>query len=96
MPPLATLLLCLIPLSAVAQTDPTPRMQQIVNSYVGDKTFMGTVLVVKEGHTLIDQATAPRTSSGTFPTPPPPSSASDPSLSSSPQPASFYCKSAAS
>jgi CubicO group peptidase (beta-lactamase class C family) len=30
-------------------------MQQIVNSYVGDKTFMGTVLVVKEGHTLIDQ-----------------------------------------
>jgi CubicO group peptidase (beta-lactamase class C family) len=30
-------------------------MQQIVNSYVGDKTFMGTILVVKDGHTLIAQ-----------------------------------------
>jgi len=55
MRPLATLLLCLTPLSALAQTDPTPRMQQIIASYTGDKAFMGTVLVVKNGHTLIDQ-----------------------------------------
>lgn len=55
MRPLATLLLCLTPLSALAQTDPTPRMQQIIANYTSDKSFMGTVLVVKDGHTLIDQ-----------------------------------------
>jgi len=55
---LAAFLLCLVPLSALAQTpaaDPTPRMQQIIASYTGDKSFMGTVLVVKDGKTLIDQ-----------------------------------------
>lgn len=54
---LATAFLCLILASipALAQTDPTPRMQQIIASYVGDKFFMGSVLVVKDGHTLIDQ-----------------------------------------
>ncbi|WP_035348731.1 serine hydrolase [Edaphobacter aggregans] len=51
----AAVLLCLTPLSALAQTNPTPRMQQIIASYAGEKTFMGTVLVVKDGHTLIDQ-----------------------------------------
>ena len=30
-------------------------MQQIVAGYTSDKTFMGTVLVVKDGNTLIDQ-----------------------------------------
>jgi CubicO group peptidase (beta-lactamase class C family) len=30
-------------------------MQQIIASYVDDKSFMGTVLVVKDGHALIDQ-----------------------------------------
>jgi CubicO group peptidase (beta-lactamase class C family) len=30
-------------------------MQQIIANYVDDKTFMGNVLVVKDGHTLIDQ-----------------------------------------
>lgn len=53
---LATLLLCLAPLSTLAQaSDPTPRMQQIIASYTADKTFMGTVLVAKDGKTLIDQ-----------------------------------------
>src|SRR5215475_1818203 len=54
---LIALLLCLIPASTVAhaQSDPTPRMQQIIASYVGDKSFMGTVLVIKDGKTLIDQ-----------------------------------------
>jgi CubicO group peptidase (beta-lactamase class C family) len=57
MRPLATLLLCLTPLSAAAaQTpDPTPRIQQIITSYVNDKSFMGTILVVKDGKTVIDQ-----------------------------------------
>jgi CubicO group peptidase (beta-lactamase class C family) len=55
MRPLAALLLCLAPLSALAQTDPTPRIQQIIASYVDSKTFMGTILVVKDGHTLVDQ-----------------------------------------
>jgi CubicO group peptidase (beta-lactamase class C family) len=35
--------------------DPVPRMQQIIQSYVADKSFMGTVLVVKGDKTLIDQ-----------------------------------------
>lgn len=55
MRPLAALLLCLAPLATLAQTDPTPRMKQIIANYVDDKSFMGTVLVVKDGHTLIDQ-----------------------------------------
>jgi CubicO group peptidase (beta-lactamase class C family) len=55
MRPLAALLLCLTPLSALAQSDPTPRMQQIIASYTDTRTFMGTVLVVKDGKTLIDQ-----------------------------------------
>jgi CubicO group peptidase (beta-lactamase class C family) len=55
MRPLAILLLCLAPLAAHAQTDPVPRMQQIVANYTNDKSFMGSVLVVKDGHTLIDQ-----------------------------------------
>ena len=55
MRPLAALLLCLTPLSALAQADPTLRMQQIIASYTGDKTFMGTILVVKDGKALIDQ-----------------------------------------
>lgn len=33
----------------------SPRMQQVVNSFVADKSFMGTVLVVKDGKTLLDQ-----------------------------------------
>ena len=35
--------------------DPTPRMQQIIQSYVTDKTFMGTVLVSRDGTLLINQ-----------------------------------------
>ena len=41
-------------LPALAQ-NPTPRMQQIIQSFVTDKTFMGTVLVVKDDRTIIDQ-----------------------------------------
>ncbi len=52
---IAAAILCFAPLSALAQADPTPRMQQIIASYTGDKSFMGSVLVVKDGHTLIDQ-----------------------------------------
>lgn len=55
MRPLAALLLCLAPLSSLAQINPAPRMQQIIASYVDDKSFMGSVLVIKDGHTLIDQ-----------------------------------------
>ena len=58
--PLATLILCLVPFCVSAQTqkpasDLVVRMQQIIANYVDDKSFMGTVLVVKDGHTLIDQ-----------------------------------------
>jgi CubicO group peptidase (beta-lactamase class C family) len=35
--------------------DPTPRMRQIVQSYVTDKTFMGTVLVSRDGKPLINE-----------------------------------------
>jgi len=38
-----------------AATDPSARMQQIIKSYVDDKSFMGTVLVVKDGKTLVKQ-----------------------------------------
>jgi CubicO group peptidase (beta-lactamase class C family) len=51
----ATILLCLAPAVALAQTATAPRMQQIIASYVDDKTFMGTILVVKDNKTLIDQ-----------------------------------------
>jgi len=55
---IAASVLCLAPVVALTQSttsDPTPRMQQIIASYANDKTFMGTVLVVKDGHTLVDQ-----------------------------------------
>jgi CubicO group peptidase (beta-lactamase class C family) len=35
--------------------DPTPRMQEIIQSYVSAKTFMGSVLVSKDGRLLINQ-----------------------------------------
>jgi CubicO group peptidase (beta-lactamase class C family) len=35
--------------------DPTARMQQVIQSYVANKTFMGTVLVVKDGKPLINE-----------------------------------------
>ncbi len=35
--------------------DPTPRMQQIIQSYVTNKTFMGAVLVSSDGKLLINQ-----------------------------------------
>jgi CubicO group peptidase (beta-lactamase class C family) len=35
--------------------DPTARMQQVIRSYVDDKTFMGTVLVVKDGKPLVNE-----------------------------------------
>ncbi len=35
--------------------DPTARMQQIIQSYVDNKQFMGTILVVTDGKTLINQ-----------------------------------------
>jgi CubicO group peptidase (beta-lactamase class C family) len=54
------LLLCLSSLAAFAQaqlraSNPTARMQQVIANYVDDKSFMGTVLVVQDGTTLIDQ-----------------------------------------
>jgi CubicO group peptidase (beta-lactamase class C family) len=57
---LAALLLCLVSACSLAQTqktasEPTPRMQQIIKSYTDDKSFMGTVLVIKDGNTFIDQ-----------------------------------------
>jgi len=52
---LAAFLLCLAPLSALAQTNPTPRIQQIIASYVDEKTFMGSVLVAKDGKVILDQ-----------------------------------------
>jgi CubicO group peptidase (beta-lactamase class C family) len=55
----ALAILCLVPLSSVrAQSsvqDPVARMQQVIQSEVANKTFMGTVLVVKDGKTLVNQ-----------------------------------------
>lgn len=55
----AATLLCLTSITALAQAqkpaaDPQARMRQIIASYVDDKSFMGTVLVVKDGKTLIN------------------------------------------
>jgi CubicO group peptidase (beta-lactamase class C family) len=53
----AIAILALLP-SARAQSpaqDPTARMQQVIRSYVDNKTFMGTVLVVKDGKPLINE-----------------------------------------
>ncbi|HEY6413666.1 MAG TPA: serine hydrolase [Edaphobacter sp.] len=50
---LASLLL-LFAINAGAQ-DPTPRMQQVIHSYVANKSFMGSVLVAKDGKLLINQ-----------------------------------------
>jgi CubicO group peptidase (beta-lactamase class C family) len=38
-----------------SQTDPVPRMEQIIQSYVADHKFMGTVLVARDGKTLLDK-----------------------------------------
>lgn len=35
--------------------DPVPRMEQIIQSYVGNHAFMGTVLVARDGKTLLDK-----------------------------------------
>jgi CubicO group peptidase (beta-lactamase class C family) len=35
--------------------DPTARMQQVIQSYVDNKSFMGTVLVTKDGKVLINE-----------------------------------------
>jgi len=56
---LAATLLCLTSIASLAQTqkpatDPQARMRQIIANYVDDKSFMGTVLVVKDGKTLIN------------------------------------------
>jgi CubicO group peptidase (beta-lactamase class C family) len=60
---LSVALVCIASLSSAhAQTriqtpakDPAARMQQVIQSYVDNKSFMGTVLVVKDGKTLIDE-----------------------------------------
>jgi CubicO group peptidase (beta-lactamase class C family) len=46
--------LLLFAANAVAQ-DPTPRMQQVIQSYVANKSFMGSVLVARDGKLLINQ-----------------------------------------
>ena len=46
--------LLLFAANAVAQ-DPLPRMQQVIQSYVTDKSFMGSILVAKDGKLLINQ-----------------------------------------
>ncbi|HEY6374871.1 MAG TPA: serine hydrolase [Edaphobacter sp.] len=46
--------LCLLSFLSAHAQDPTPRMQQIIQASVDSKTFMGTVLVAKDGKTLIN------------------------------------------
>jgi CubicO group peptidase (beta-lactamase class C family) len=41
--------------AAAATADPAARMQQIVQTFVADKSFMGTVLVVKDGKPILDK-----------------------------------------
>ncbi len=50
------LLLLVVVARAHAQSpDPTARMQQVIQSFVDNKTFMGAVLVSKEGKLIINQ-----------------------------------------
>lgn len=49
------LLICLGTVHAARAQDPIPRMQQFIQSYVTNKTFMGTVLVSKDGKLLINE-----------------------------------------
>jgi len=54
----ATVLACLLLLSSVAAKaaePPVVRMEQIIQSYVTEKTFMGAVLVVSDGKPLLDK-----------------------------------------
>ena len=51
----AVALLCLASFLSAHAQDPTARMQQIIQASVDNKTFMGTVLVVKDGKTIINQ-----------------------------------------
>ena len=37
------------------QDDPVPRMEQIIQSYLANHAFMGTVLVARDGKTLLDK-----------------------------------------
>jgi CubicO group peptidase (beta-lactamase class C family) len=45
----------LISIAALARAQDLPRMDQIVQSYVSDKTFMGTVLVARGGDVLFSK-----------------------------------------
>jgi len=53
----AIALLCFASLAPAqsSTSDPTPRMQQVIQSYVDNKTFMGTVLVAKDGKIILNQ-----------------------------------------
>ncbi len=51
----AIAVLCLVSFLTAHAQDSTARMQQIIQASVDNKTFMGTVLVVKDGKTLINQ-----------------------------------------
>jgi len=45
----------LVGLKAQAAGPSVARMEQVIQSHVADKTFMGTVLVVKDGKTILDK-----------------------------------------
>lgn len=51
----AVAFLCLTPFLSAHAQDPTARMQQIIQASVDNKAFMGTVLVAKDGKTIINQ-----------------------------------------
>ena len=44
------------PLDASAAPPSTVRMDQVIQSHVADKSFMGTVLVVRDGKVILDKA----------------------------------------
>jgi CubicO group peptidase (beta-lactamase class C family) len=56
MKPLLTIALLALLTVSPAHAQDTARMEQIVQDYVANKTFMGTVLVVKDDHVILDKA----------------------------------------
>src|SRR5689334_21019715 len=48
-------LLLILSAACWAQSDPVPRMEQIIQSHLADHSFMGTVLVARDGKTLLDK-----------------------------------------
>ena len=77
-------------ISACNAQDDLSRMEEVIHSYGGSNKFMGSILVARNDQILLDKGYGYANLEWQVPTRPTQNFDSDPSLSSSRQPA-FYC-----